>query len=174
MSLCGPTPSAFVRPRVPCVPCVSRLPRVSFYRLPRCLVTGTGNTSPPSPRTSEKYHPRSGRPALENPTSSPPSPSGGGRGRVPIRGRSRRGPPRHRRPTARRPRRDAPPSGGGAAVTPELTLVRVDKEALNEYATARTAAGASVDGHLKANLSQLRTSRSTCASCSPSRTHRLR
>ena len=28
-------------------------------------------------------------------------------------------------------------------VTPELTLVRVaDKEALNEYATARTAAGA--------------------------------
>ena len=41
-------------------------------------------------------------------------------------------------------------------VTPELTLVRVaDKEALNEYATARTAAGASVDKHLKANLSQL-------------------
>jgi hypothetical protein len=39
--------------------------------------------------------------------------------------------------------------------TPELTLVRVDKEALNEYATARTAAGASVDRHLKANLSQL-------------------
>jgi hypothetical protein len=25
-------PSAFVRPRVPCVPCVSRLPPVSFYR----------------------------------------------------------------------------------------------------------------------------------------------
>jgi hypothetical protein len=23
---------AFVRPRVPCVPCVSRLPPVSFYR----------------------------------------------------------------------------------------------------------------------------------------------
>ncbi|KOO20871.1 hypothetical protein Ctob_003941 [Chrysochromulina tobinii] len=41
-------------------------------------------------------------------------------------------------------------------VTPELTLVRVaDKEVLNEYATARTAAGASVDRHLKANLSQL-------------------
>ena len=41
-------------------------------------------------------------------------------------------------------------------VTPELTLVRVaDKEALNEYATARTAAGARVDKHLKANLSQL-------------------
>jgi hypothetical protein len=41
-------------------------------------------------------------------------------------------------------------------VTPELTLVRVaHKEALNEYATARTAAGASVDKHLKANLSQL-------------------
>jgi hypothetical protein len=41
-------------------------------------------------------------------------------------------------------------------VTPELTLIRVaDKEALNEYATARTAAGASVDKHLKANLSQL-------------------
>ena len=41
-------------------------------------------------------------------------------------------------------------------VTPELTLVRVaDKEALNKYATARTAAGASVDKHLKANLSQL-------------------
>ncbi len=40
-------------------------------------------------------------------------------------------------------------------VTPELMLVRVDKEALNEYATARTAAGASVDRHLKANLSQL-------------------
>ena len=41
-------------------------------------------------------------------------------------------------------------------VTPELTLVRVaDKEALNEYATARAAAGASVDKHLKANLSQL-------------------
>ena len=27
---CGPC--AFVRPRVPCVPCVSRLPPVSFYR----------------------------------------------------------------------------------------------------------------------------------------------
>ena len=41
-------------------------------------------------------------------------------------------------------------------VTPELTLVRVaDKEELNEYATARTAAGARVDKHLKANLSQL-------------------
>ena len=41
-------------------------------------------------------------------------------------------------------------------VTPELTLIRVaDKEALNEYATARAAAGASVDKHLKANLSQL-------------------
>jgi hypothetical protein len=39
-------------------------------------------------------------------------------------------------------------------VTPELTLVRVaDKEALNKYATARTAAGAGK--HLKANLSQL-------------------
>jgi len=24
---------AFVRPRVPCVPCVSRLPPVSFYRV---------------------------------------------------------------------------------------------------------------------------------------------
>ena len=36
---------AFVRPRVPCVPCVSRLPPVSFYRYlersPRCLFTGT-------------------------------------------------------------------------------------------------------------------------------------
>jgi hypothetical protein len=30
-------------------------------------------------------------------------PSGGGRGRLPLRSRSRRGPPRHRRPTARRP-----------------------------------------------------------------------
>ena len=30
--LCGPR--AFVRPRVPCVPCVSRLPPVSFYRYP--------------------------------------------------------------------------------------------------------------------------------------------
>jgi hypothetical protein len=39
----------------------------------------------------------------EIPISSPPSPSGGGRGRLPIRGRSRRGPPRRRRPTARRP-----------------------------------------------------------------------
>jgi hypothetical protein len=28
--LCGPC--AVVRPRVPCVPCVSRLPPVSFYR----------------------------------------------------------------------------------------------------------------------------------------------
>ena len=45
---------------------------------------------------------------------------------------------------------------GTKAVMPELTLIRVaDKEALNEYATARTAAGASVDKHLKANLSQL-------------------
>ena len=35
-------------------------------------------------------------------------------------------------------------------VTPELTLVRVaDKEALDKYATARTAAGARVDYHLK-------------------------
>ncbi len=32
--LCGP--SAFVRPRVPCVPCVSRLPP------PRCLFTALG------------------------------------------------------------------------------------------------------------------------------------
>ena len=41
-------------------------------------------------------------------------------------------------------------------VTPELTLVRVaDKEALDKYATARTAAGARVDYHLKGNLSQL-------------------
>jgi hypothetical protein len=37
--------------------------------------------------------------SLENSISSPPFPSGGGRGRLPIRGRSRRGPPRHRRPT---------------------------------------------------------------------------
>ena len=32
-----------------------------------------------------------------------PSPTGGGRGRLSIRGRPRRGPPRHRRSTARRP-----------------------------------------------------------------------
>jgi len=32
---------AFVLPRVPCVPCVSRLPPVSFYRYHRCLFTGT-------------------------------------------------------------------------------------------------------------------------------------
>ena len=35
--------------------------------------------------------------------SSPPSPSGDGRGRLLIRGRSRREPPLHHRPTARRP-----------------------------------------------------------------------
>ena len=29
--LCGPC--AFVRPRVPCVPCVSLLPPASFYRV---------------------------------------------------------------------------------------------------------------------------------------------
>ena len=41
-------------------------------------------------------------------------------------------------------------------VTPELTLVRIaDKEALDKYATARTAAGARVNYQLKANLAQL-------------------
>ena len=41
-------------------------------------------------------------------------------------------------------------------VTPELTLVRLaDKEALDKYATARTAAGARVNYQLKANLAQL-------------------
>ena len=41
-------------------------------------------------------------------------------------------------------------------VTPELTLVRVaDKEALDKYATARTAAEARVNYQLKGNLSQL-------------------
>ncbi len=30
---------AFVRPRVPCVPCVSRLPPVSFYRIPLSLAS---------------------------------------------------------------------------------------------------------------------------------------
>jgi len=41
-------------------------------------------------------------------------------------------------------------------VTPELTLVRVaDKEALDKYATARTASGARVNYQLKGILSQL-------------------
>ena len=41
-------------------------------------------------------------------------------------------------------------------VTPELTLVRIaHKEALDKYATARTAAGARVNYQLKANLAQL-------------------
>ena len=47
--------------------------------------------------------------SLENPISSPPSPSGGGRGRLPIRGRSRREPDHDSVAL----RRDAPPSGGG-------------------------------------------------------------
>jgi hypothetical protein len=41
-------------------------------------------------------------------------------------------------------------------VTPELTLVRVaDKEALDKYATVRTASGARVNYQLKGILSQL-------------------
>ena len=48
------------------------------------------------------------RPALKNSTSSPPSPQGG-RGRLPIRGRPRRGPPRRRIAL----RRDAPHPGAG-------------------------------------------------------------
>jgi len=36
---------AFVRPRVPCVPCVSRLPPVSFYRCVAVWAVGTGEKS---------------------------------------------------------------------------------------------------------------------------------
>ena len=43
-----------------------------------------------------------------------------------------------------------------ALVTPELTVYDIaDKEALNSYAKARTAAGSRVNFALKANLEQL-------------------
>ena len=65
----------------------------------------------PSPRASESQ-PGSGRPILENPTSSPPPPSAGWAGSAPHKGSATtRTTTRRNRPTATR--RDAPLSGGG-------------------------------------------------------------
>jgi hypothetical protein len=47
---------AFVRPRVPCVSCVSRLPPVSFYRYPRCLFTGCEPDVKPKTKTHLAEH----------------------------------------------------------------------------------------------------------------------
>jgi hypothetical protein len=41
--LCGPC--AFVRPRVPCVPCASRLPPMSFYRYMHRVISHTNLTN---------------------------------------------------------------------------------------------------------------------------------
>ena len=56
-------------------------------------------------RIHQDTYPITNVPKLDNKCTlpPPPSPTGGGRGRLPLRGRARRGPPQHHRPTARRP-----------------------------------------------------------------------
>ena len=97
-------------------------------------------TSPQRPCTGES-HPRSGRPVLENPISSPPFPTGGGRGRLPLRGRARRGPPQHLRPTARRP-----PTRGRAAkrigkILPAVDVLQPPEHPLRKRGVRRVGRG---------------------------------
>ena len=66
--------------------------------------------------------PARSRPVLEIPISSPPSPSGGVRGRLPLRGRPRRG--HHHDAVALR--RDAPPHPGAGRETHGKILAGVD------------------------------------------------